>query len=66
MTDFRYILIDTNSVCNNAVHDLALIKMTVPRFTGIGGFLIRYFNSHTNKQSQLEKFMIILNKTLFL
>jgi hypothetical protein len=29
-------------VRNNALHGLALIKMTVARFVGTGSFLIRY------------------------
>ena len=38
-SDLRYILIYTNSICNNTLHDLTLLKMTVLRFVGTGNFL---------------------------
>jgi hypothetical protein len=40
-------------MCNNALHDLTLIKLTVTRFLGTGNFLIRYFNcnmKYTHRQ----------------
>jgi hypothetical protein len=46
--DFRYPRIHTSTIRNNALHDLTLIKMTVVRFVGTGGFLIRYSNGHTS------------------
>ena len=38
-SDFRYTIIYTSSICINALHDLHLIKMSVPRFVGTGNFL---------------------------
>ena len=45
-TDFRWIIIHTNKIRNNALHDLTLIKLNVARFVSTGGFLIRYSNGH--------------------
>jgi len=42
--------INTSNIRNNALHHFTLIKMTVARFVGTGGFLIRYSNGH-RKQS---------------
>jgi len=42
-----YIYIYTSSIRNNALHDLTLIKISVARFVGREGLLIRYSNSHT-------------------
>jgi hypothetical protein len=43
---FSYLMIHTSNICNNVLHDLTLVEMTIARFVGTGGFLIRYFNSH--------------------
>jgi hypothetical protein len=40
-------LIHTSSICNIALHDLDLIKLTVDRFVGTVSFLIIYSNGHT-------------------
>jgi len=37
----------TSSIHKNALHDLILIIITVPRFVGIGSSLIRYSNGQT-------------------
>ena len=59
-TDYIYIyiythththtLIHTSSIFDNAFHDLTLIKMTVARLVGTGGFLNRYSIGHTEKK----------------
>jgi len=36
---FRWTLIHTSSIRNNAFHNLTKIKMVVARFVGTGGFL---------------------------
>jgi len=46
-TDFRQLRLHTSSIRNNAPYDMALIKMMVACFVGIGDFLIRYSNDHT-------------------
>jgi hypothetical protein len=52
------VLIHTNSICNNALHDLTLIKMTVTHFVGTGGFLIRYSKGCMEETyCQLKKFL---------
>jgi hypothetical protein len=42
----RQLRIQTSSICNNALHDLTLIKATVFRILGTEGFLNRYSNGH--------------------
>ena len=44
---FRSLRIHTGSICNNALHDLTVIKPTVARFVVIASFLIRYSKGHT-------------------
>ena len=41
-----HILIHTSGILYNAFHDMALIKMTVARLVGTGGFLNRYSIGH--------------------
>ena len=43
---FTFSLTHTCSTRNNALHELALIKMIGPRLGGPRGFLIRYANEH--------------------
>jgi len=35
-----------SSTRDNALHDVKLIKLTVARFVGTGGFVTRYSNGH--------------------
>jgi len=37
----------TSSLRNNALYDLTLFKLSIARFVGTRGFLIRYSNGHT-------------------
>jgi hypothetical protein len=50
-TDFRELRIHTSSMRNNVLHVLTLIKLTVARFVGTGGFVIRYSNGKRNKHT---------------
>jgi len=56
-TDLRKLRIRTSSIYNNAPHDLTVIELTVARFEGTEGSLIRYANGHTKlTHRQLKKF----------
>jgi len=46
--DFKKLGIMNSSICNNALHDFTLIKMTVASFLNTQSFLIENFNGHTN------------------
>jgi hypothetical protein len=46
-SDYKWLQIHASSICTNAVHDLALIKLIVSRLVGTGRFLIRYYNGRT-------------------
>jgi len=43
LDSYEYIL----AACQNALHDMTIISLTVARFVGTGGFLIRYSNGHS-------------------
>jgi hypothetical protein len=67
-TEFRELRIHTNSIRNNVLHYLTLIKLTVARCVGTGSFLTRYSNDHTQKKKHTTSYRcsaIISNKTLF-
>jgi hypothetical protein len=56
-TDLRELRIRTSSIHNTALHDLTVTELTVARFEGTEGFLIRYANGHMKlTDPQLKKF----------
>jgi len=65
-TDFAQLEIRTGIICNNSVHVLALITMTVARFVVTGGFLNTYFTERiaNYRSSSIIKKSIILIKKL--
>jgi hypothetical protein len=56
--EFIELLIHTNSIRNNLLHYLTLIKLTAARFVRTGGFLTWYSKDHTQKKTyyQLKMF----------
>ena len=46
-TDFRELRIYTSSIHHNGLRDFTLITLTVARFLGTMGFLIRYSNGRS-------------------
>jgi len=50
---------NTSSIRNDTLHDLAFIKMTVARFVGTGGFIITDSRLHvvTTKKTAISIFM---------